>query len=73
MAKIEITDTGKGMSEEVVAKIFEPFYTTKAKGVGLGLANVRRFIEEHGGEVSVTTSEGGPTTFTICLPISRGG
>jgi signal transduction histidine kinase len=73
MAKVEVTDTGKGMSEEVAKKIFEPFYTTKAKGVGLGLANVKRFIEEHGGEVNVRTSEGGPTTFSICLPIVRGG
>jgi signal transduction histidine kinase len=66
----DITDTGRGMGEEVAKRIFEPFYTTKAKGVGLGLANVKRFVEEHGGEVRLETREGGPTTFSIRIPVT---
>jgi len=71
--RIDITNTGKGMDEEVARRIFEPFYTTKAKGVGLGLANAKRYVEEHGGEVLVHTGSEGPTTFSVCLPIVRGG
>lgn len=71
-ARIDVSDTGEGMDDLVVQKVFEPFYTTKAKGVGLGLANVKRFVEEHGGEVRVCTQEGGPTTFSIYLPVVRG-
>lgn len=73
VVRADITDTGKGMEEEVARRVFEPFYTTKAKGVGLGLANVKRFVEEHGGRVTLETKVGGPTTFSIRLPVADGG
>jgi signal transduction histidine kinase len=73
IVRTDITDTGKGMEEDVAKRVFVPFYTTKAKGVGLGLANVKRFVEEHGGEVSLETKVGGPTTFSIKIPVTRGG
>ncbi len=70
---IDITNSGKGLEEETVRRIFEPFYTTKAKGVGLGLANAKRYVEEHGGSIRVCSKPDGPTTFTLILPVARGG
>jgi signal transduction histidine kinase len=66
--QIEITDTGKGIDAEVQAKLFEPFFTTKHKGTGLGLAISKRFVEMHGGTISVHTNPEGGTTFRIVLP-----
>ncbi|RMF67848.1 MAG: ATP-binding protein, partial [Calditrichaeota bacterium] len=63
-------DTGKGMPEEVKAKIFEPYFSTKKSGMGLGLAIVKRVIDEHGGTISVESREGQGTSFTIALPVS---
>ncbi len=71
-AQIELADTGEGMTSEVVRKIFEPFYTTKAKGTGLGLAVVKRITEGHGGEVTVDSSPGEGARFTIRLPMDPG-
>jgi signal transduction histidine kinase len=68
-ACIEVTDTGPGMSSAVLARIFEPFYTTKAFGVGLGLSIVKHAAEAHRGEVTVRSREGKGTTFTIRLPV----
>jgi len=65
---ISVTDTGIGMAPEVSRRVFEPFYTTKARGVGLGLAVTRRIVEAHGGEISVVSSPGQGTTFTVTLP-----
>ncbi len=66
---VDITDTGVGISEEKVAKIFEPYYTTKEFGSGLGLTVVYKVVREHGGEISVQSKEGRGTTFTISLPV----
>jgi len=55
---VEITDTGCGMSEEVKQKIFTPYFTTKEKGTGLGMAIVAQIVEEHGGEISVDSEQG---------------
>ena len=63
-----ISDTGHGISENVLGKIFLPFYTTKEKGTGLGLAIVHKIIASHGGTISVDSSEKG-TTFKIVFPI----
>lgn len=68
VVRIKISDTGKGMSAEVLEKIFEPFYTTKDKGTGLGLAIVFSVIQKHRGEIKVESEEGKGTTFTIILP-----
>jgi signal transduction histidine kinase len=70
--KVEITDSGSGISEEVQSRIFEPFFTTKGvgKGSGLGLDAVRRIVENrHKGAISLE-SKPGKTTFKICLPIA---
>ena len=62
---ITIQDSGIGISNEVISRIFEPLFTTKQEGTGLGLSCVKSIIEQHGGKISVKSS---PTTFTIILP-----
>jgi signal transduction histidine kinase len=62
---IQITDSGPGIPEENLEKIFEPMFTTKFEGTGLGLASCKQFIELHGGTINV---ENNPTSFTISLP-----
>jgi PAS domain S-box-containing protein len=66
--RVEITDTGVGMSREQVARMFEAFYTTKAKGLGLGMPYAKKVIEEHGGEIGVESSAGEGTRVTVLLP-----
>ncbi len=61
-------DTGTGMSEDVMAKIFTPLFTTKAQGMGLGLAICKRMIEAHNGKISVQSKVNQGTTFTVSLP-----
>jgi len=63
-----VIDTGKGMSPEVVAKAFEPFYSTRSGGTGLGLATARKIVEAHGGSIELESAEGRGTKFTIHLP-----
>jgi signal transduction histidine kinase len=65
---LSVTDTGTGMAPEVSRRVFEPFYTTKARGVGLGLAVTRRIVDAHGGEIAVVSAPGQGTTFTVTLP-----
>ena len=65
---VECTDTGSGIPEAVVGKIFEPLFTTKAKGIGLGLAMSKSIMERHGGDIGVRSKEGEGTTFTLSLP-----
>jgi len=67
---IEITDEGPGIAEHDLPRIFEPFFTTKATGAGLGLAVVKRIVEDHGGQVWVHTKPTG-TTFCFRLPVAR--
>ncbi len=64
-AAVEISDTGKGMSEETSRKIFDPFYSTREAGVGLGLSIVERIVREHGGTISVESNVGKGTTFKL--------
>lgn len=72
--RVEITDTGRGIAPDDIAKIFEPYYSTKETGTGLGLAIVKKAIDDHGGSVSVSSKQGSGTTFTIILPTeSEGG
>ncbi|HEY2341387.1 MAG TPA: ATP-binding protein [Chthoniobacteraceae bacterium] len=66
---ITFTDTGGGISAENLSKVFEPYYTTKASGSGLGLLIVRRIVREHGGEIDLVSSEGKGLTLTIRLPL----
>lgn len=66
---LEFSDTGKGMSENQLERIFEPFYTTRQDGTGLGLPNARKVIELHRGRLEVFSREGAGTTVRITLPI----
>ena len=65
---LEFIDTGGGMSAENLSRVFEPYFTTKPSGTGLGLLIVRRIVREHGGELSIESSEGKGLTLTIRLP-----
>ncbi len=68
---IEVTDSGCGIPQENLAKIFEPFYTTKGqKGTGLGLAMVWGIVEKHEGKIEVKSEVGKGTTFTLHLPVN---
>ena len=67
--EIGIRDTGPGMSADIKAKIFEPFFSTKEEGIGLGLPIAQRIVEEHGGEIRVESSPGEGTTFYVTLPL----
>ena len=69
--RLEIADTGHGISEEEVKKIFEPFYTTKEQGLGLGMPYAKKIIEQHGGTISLNSQSGEGTTITIVLPAAQ--
>ena len=62
---VEVEDSGPGMSEETMKKVFDPLFTTKSRGTGLGLATVKNMIEEHHGEIHVSLN---PTIFSFTLP-----
>ena len=68
---IEIGDTGTGIAADVLDKIFAPFFTTKARGTGLGLAVVRKVIDRHRGRVDVESVVGQGTTFKLFLPVAK--
>jgi signal transduction histidine kinase len=68
---IIIKDTGNGIPEDALPKIFEPFYTTKRNGLGLGLAMTRRVVEEHGGKVNINSIVGDGSTVAITLPAAK--
>jgi len=65
---VRFTDSGGGISPENLSRVFEPYFTTKSSGTGLGLLIVRRIVREHGGELSIESSEGKGLTLTIRLP-----
>jgi signal transduction histidine kinase len=67
--KISFTDTGGGISPKNLSRVFEPYFTTKSSGSGLGLLIVRRIVREHGGELALESSEGKGLTLTVRLPI----
>ncbi|MGZ3458488.1 MAG: ATP-binding protein, partial [Archangium sp.] len=69
--RIDVADQGCGIPTELVHRVFEPFFTTKAQGTGLGLAVVKRIIEEHHGEVALESTPGRGTTFTFRLPLTQ--
>jgi signal transduction histidine kinase len=66
---VSFIDTGGGISPENMSKIFEPYFTTKASGSGLGLLIVRRIVREHGGEIDLASDQGRGLTLTIRLPL----
>jgi len=67
--EIRLTDTGAGITEEVMKRIWEPLHTTKPRGMGFGLAICKRIVEAHGGTIAVESAVGKGTTFTIRIPI----
>ena len=69
---IQIVDTGDGIDEAVVDKIFQPFFTTKPHGTGLGLAITKRLIEQHGGSINVKNNHAKGVAFMITLPVQDG-
>jgi two-component system sensor histidine kinase HydH len=69
---VSISDTGVGISEESLGKIFEPYFSTKQAGFGLGLAVTKKIIEEHKGSVDVSSRLDHGTTFTLRLPVFDG-
>jgi len=72
-ARIEFTDTGTGLTDEVQQKLFEPFFSTKpsGKGTGLGLAICKDIVERYGGQIDVTNGPTGGSTFTVSIPLER--
>jgi signal transduction histidine kinase len=66
---VVFTDTGGGIAPEDMSKIFDPYFTTKAGGSGLGLMIVRRIVREHGGEIDIVNNEGRGISLTIRLPL----
>jgi signal transduction histidine kinase len=71
-ATVRVTDTGPGVAADVLPRLFEPFFSQKPSGTGLGLANARRTVEAHGGRIEAASSPGGGMTFAIELPLARG-
>jgi PAS domain S-box-containing protein len=66
---VQISDTGRGISESDLARIFEPFFSTRAKGTGLGLWVTQDIVRHHGGRIEATSEEGKGTTFNVILPV----
>src|SRR6185369_15604790 len=71
-AEIRIGDTGPGIPAEDLKNVFNPFFTTKPQGMGMGLAIVRTIVEAHKGQISAENQPSGGALFTIRLPIARG-
>jgi signal transduction histidine kinase len=68
---IVISDTGEGIAPELLPRIFDPFFSTKDDGVGLGLSLVHKIVENHNGRIRVSSTPGMGTTFVISLPTAR--
>ena len=66
--EVSVSDTGDGIGAADLSHVFEPFFSTKSEGTGLGLALVHRIVQDHGGEIDVRSSPGLGTTFTLTLP-----
>ena len=71
MLTVTVADTGSGIAPELLPKVFEPYVTTKTKGLGLGLAIVRRIIEAHGGSIEAVSEPGRRTSFRFALPLGE--
>lgn len=73
MLEIAVSDSGAGISPETMARLFEPFYTTKTAGLGVGLSICRGIVEAHGGEMLAENNQDGGATFRFTLPLARKG
>ena len=70
--RIEVRDSGTGLEPERATHLFEPFYTTKSEGLGIGLSISRSIVEAHGGRLWATPNDGPGATFQFTLPIDEG-
>jgi two-component system sensor kinase FixL len=70
MAEVSVSDTGPGLAQEIQPHLFEPFQTTKAKGMGLGLSICRSIIDAHGGRLQAAPNAGRGVTFRFAIPIA---
>jgi len=70
-AEIAVIDRGQGIDSKLIDTIFNPFFTTKPDGVGLGLAIVSKIVDEHGGKITVESEQGKGSVFRVCLPMRR--
>ena len=68
---IDVSDTGEGIREDNLEKVFRPFYSTREGGLGLGLSIVQKIVESHGGTISCDSKPGTGTKFRITLPLER--
>jgi signal transduction histidine kinase len=73
VAVVHLVDQGPGVAPEIAERIFDPFYTTRAGGMGLGLAIVQRIVSGHGGWVAVAPGPAGGADFTVGLPVDETG
>ena len=73
MFMLSVADTGPGVGPEVIDRMFNPFFTTRAAGTGLGLAIVHRIVDAHRGRIAVKNNEGRGATFAILLPAGATG
>jgi signal transduction histidine kinase len=73
LGEISFQDSGKGIPEELKTRIFEPFFSTKEEGVGLGLPIAQRIIKEHGGEIRLESRLGEGTIVYLTLPLKQRG
>lgn len=71
MASVEVKDTGPGIPADTLPSIFRPFFTTKGHGTGLGLSLAKRIVEDHGGQITVSSRPGQGCSFTVLLPFAR--
>jgi signal transduction histidine kinase len=67
-ARCDVVDRGCGIAPEVLPKVFTPFFTTREKGTGLGLALAKKIVEDHGGRLEAKSEPGAGSTFTVTLP-----
>ena len=71
--RLVVSDNGGGFPEELMARIFEPYVTTKPRGTGLGLAIVKKIVDEHHGEIAIENRPRSGASVTILLPVPDGG
>jgi signal transduction histidine kinase len=69
--RLEVSDTGVGMTDDQMKKMFEPLFTTKARGIGLGLAVSRSLVQANGGEITARSEPGRGSTLSVDLPIDK--
>ena len=68
---LSVTDTGKGIPERLLPRIFDPYFTTSSSGTGLGLTIVYQIMKSHGGDIFVDSKEGEGTVFTLLFPVPQ--